>query len=232
MKWFWNSAFAIFFLAISIDGFASEDSVGVKVINGKAYVLHKVDPGDNLTKLSNRYRSSVATIVELNDLDGEVVKVGQVLRIPSRSKRTSLSLSDVAPTPAPRKSNSTPSSSKVHATSGDQGPVKHIVQKGETLYAISRKYKVSVTEIQKWNNLEGAGIQTGQVLIVSAPSSQPKEVIEKPAEPKEVKPVEDSSVGQEESSNPAPAAQEKVVHTVTSGETLYGISRKYGVAAA
>jgi len=41
---------------------------------------------------------------------------------------------------------------------------KHIVQKGDTLYSISKKFKVSVAELQDLNNLEGANIHIGQVL--------------------------------------------------------------------
>lgn len=46
----------------------------------------------------------------------------------------------------------------------------HTVQPSETLYAISRKYGVSVTQIQSWNGLIGNTISIGQELIVSADS--------------------------------------------------------------
>lgn len=36
------------------------------------------------------------------------------------------------------------------------------VQKGDTLYAISRDYKVSVGELKRWNNLKRSRILTGQ----------------------------------------------------------------------
>lgn len=45
-------------------------------------------------------------------------------------------------------------------------PVYHTVQAQETLYALSKKYKVKVEEIQAWNNLSGSGIKIGQKLIV------------------------------------------------------------------
>lgn len=43
----------------------------------------------------------------------------------------------------------------------------HIVQKGETLWSISKKYGVSVKEIQKQNNLkEGSPLETGKKLYI------------------------------------------------------------------
>jgi hypothetical protein len=44
----------------------------------------------------------------------------------------------------------------------------HTVQPKETLYSISRKYGVSVTQIQEWNGLSDTALSVGQDLIVSA----------------------------------------------------------------
>jgi LysM repeat protein len=44
----------------------------------------------------------------------------------------------------------------------------HTVQKGETLYRISKKYGISVEELRKLNNLSaGQRLRTGQTLLVS-----------------------------------------------------------------
>jgi len=43
---------------------------------------------------------------------------------------------------------------------------QHTVQKGETLYRISKKYKVSVEDLKKWNSLDSNDIFEGQVLYV------------------------------------------------------------------
>jgi flagellum-specific peptidoglycan hydrolase FlgJ len=42
----------------------------------------------------------------------------------------------------------------------------HVVEKGDTLYAISRKYEISVDEIQRLNSLNGTNISIGQVLNI------------------------------------------------------------------
>ena len=62
------------------------------------------------------------------------------------------------------------------------GTKTHKVQVGDTLWAIGRKYKVSVEDIKKWNKLTSALIFPGQVLSVTGevkkeqpqPKPQPK----------------------------------------------------------
>ncbi|MBU2939711.1 glucosaminidase domain-containing protein [Lacinutrix sp. C3R15] len=49
-----------------------------------------------------------------------------------------------------------------NATNND----KHTVIKGDTLYSISKKYKLTVKELQELNGLEDTGLFVGQVLFV------------------------------------------------------------------
>ncbi len=44
----------------------------------------------------------------------------------------------------------------------------HVVQKGDTLYSISKKYRISVEELKMFNNLAGNTIKVGQVLKTAA----------------------------------------------------------------
>jgi len=43
----------------------------------------------------------------------------------------------------------------------------HEVQPKESLYAISKKYNVSVSQLMEWNNLKDNNVKTGQQLIIS-----------------------------------------------------------------
>ena len=43
---------------------------------------------------------------------------------------------------------------------------KHSVEKGDTLYSISKKYKITVKELQELNGLDGTSLFIGQVLFV------------------------------------------------------------------
>ncbi|MEC4113714.1 glucosaminidase domain-containing protein [Myroides pelagicus] len=43
---------------------------------------------------------------------------------------------------------------------------KHIVKKGDTLYAIARKYNTTVSDIQRLNKLSGTSLSIGQILKI------------------------------------------------------------------
>lgn len=96
----------------------------------------------------------------------------------------------------------------------------HTVVSGDTLSGIARKYSVTVAQLKQWNNLKSDLIFPGQVLKISG-SNTPN-----------VKPP----TGNNNSNNTNKPGGEKPTngtkHTVKSGETLYGISLKYGVTVA
>ncbi|MEM6344142.1 MAG: LysM peptidoglycan-binding domain-containing protein [Bacteroidota bacterium] len=48
----------------------------------------------------------------------------------------------------------------------------HVVSKGETLYGLSRLYKVSINEIKTWNGLHSNTIDVGQRLIIETPAQE------------------------------------------------------------
>ena len=94
--------------------------------------------------------------------------------------------------------------------------ITYKVEKGDTLYSISRKYQITVAELRTANNLsENDVIKVGQKLII------PDADIGTAAALSSTK-----SAG-----NTAPAGK-TVVITVQKGDTLYGIARKNGMSVA
>jgi len=106
---------------------------------------YRVNRGDSLGKISNRYNVSVSSIQKANNLRGSTIRVGQVLTIPGRGF--------------------TPSDDNVYA-SNNRVPVRYKVNKGDTLGAIAARHQVSVSSIKRANNLKGSTIFVGQVLSV------------------------------------------------------------------
>ena len=90
------------------------------------------------------------------------------------------------------------------------------VEKGDTLYSISRKYQITVAELRTANNLsENDVIKAGQKLIIP-----------------------DADIGTaaalsstKTAANSAPAGKTTTI-TVQKGDTLYGIARKNGMSVA
>ena len=84
----------------------------------------------------------------------------------------------------------------------------HVVEPGQTLYAIARAYHISQKEIAVENPGVVSGIQIGQALKIPV-----EPILEEEIDTSEVEVV----------------SQGKRTHKVKSGETLYSISRMYGI---
>ena len=110
---------------------------------------------------------------------------------------------------------------------GDGERIVYRVQSGDYLGKIATKYRVSVAQIKKWNNLKSNDIRVGQKLIIyrggKAPATSTSST-SKPAASTAAKPA---------AQKPVPSADgEYVIYTVQSGDSFYSISKNYpGVSA-
>ncbi len=117
-----------------------------------------------------------------------------------------------------------------------QGSIrKHEVQSGETLYSISRQYNVAVAELLKANpGLDSDHIMAGQVINVPVSSQQnvPTALVQQ-GEGKRQSQQQNLQTRQNESSSQVLATPNrprfKTLHEVKKKETIFGISRMYGV---
>ena len=81
--------------------------------------------------------------------------------------------------------------------------IQHVVVKGETIYSISRIYNKTTSEIISYNKLKTESLSIGQIILIGR--------------------LEDNT------SNESMDEEDKVYHTVSSGETLYSISRSANI---
>ncbi|MDR2719176.1 MAG: M23 family metallopeptidase [Treponema sp.] len=87
----------------------------------------------------------------------------------------------------------------------------HMVAKGDTIYSISRLYKISQEELMRFNNIADASkLQTGMRLVIPSRTSSPRT---------DSPPVVIV----------APAAPVYFLYTVSKNDTLYSIARSRGV---
>ena len=100
------------------------------------------------------------------------------------------------------------------------GVITHTIRQGETLSALSAKYKTTVGDIMRLNNMNsGSKLAIGQK--VKIPASGKPVAASKPAATPAASPIATAST---------PAATGAVTtHTVKQGETLYRISQTYHV---
>jgi len=126
----------------------------------------------------------------------------------------------VTPASAPEKTETAPVDDSETVTPADESektetaPVDvpeeetqyHTVQSGETLYAISRHYEQDYRDIATWNNIiPPYALTVGQRLVVSPPKA---------------------------STAPSEAEEKRFFHIIQNGDTLFRISRSYGVSTS
>ncbi len=115
--------------------------------------FHIVSSGETLYAISQRYGISVDMLRELNQIQGNNINVGQQLIVAANTDY----IADNAKNEA--------ESDKV-VLNARSSSVFHRVQKGETLYSISKQYKTTVKAIKQLNNLKENTLIIGQELQV------------------------------------------------------------------
>ena len=157
-------------------------------------VSHKVTAGQTINDIAAIYNVSPSEIRTWNHLRRNAVRPGQTLRIETRvSEAAAATMAQNTPSQsapqqaatatqsAPRKSatkqssaatqqassKSSKSSSKKQAqATATAKTTTHSIKSGETLSSISKKYGVSISEIQKANNMTGDNLRAGATLKI------------------------------------------------------------------
>ncbi len=106
------------------------------------YIVYRVRQGDYLGKIARRYHVGVSKIKRWNHLRSNRLRIGQKLRIYSRYAIATSS----------RKSKPKRHSKKQHSKSKKY--ITYKVKAGDTLWNISRKYQIAISDILRWNKLK------------------------------------------------------------------------------
>ena len=135
-----------------------QDSIGVKGVDGKTYIMHKVSKGEGVYGIGKKYGVPAADIFAANEGSKTSIKIEQILLIPKSG------LSATA-------GNSGKGSGSGAGTAGSASASKsektyHTVEAGQTLSAIAKKYNITVAELKNLNNLKSDNITLGQKLLV------------------------------------------------------------------
>lgn len=175
-----------------IPGFT--DSTGSNI----TYVVQK---GDSLYTIASKYYTTVNDIKSYNNLTSNILSIGQTLRIPSKdtiiiepdtaaptntytvqygdtlysiARNNNLDVNELI-----RLNNLTDYELyvgqilKLPTLAGEEvSDNEYVVQKGDTLYSIARKYNITVDEIKRLNNLSSNNLSIGQVLKISKNDSK------------------------------------------------------------
>lgn len=112
--------------------------INLGIINSDTY---KVKRGDTLYSIARQFNTSVDILKDINNLTSNNLYIGQELRLPS-----------------------TEIEEEIELPSEDTN--LYNVQKGDSLWSISKKYNISVEDLIQLNNLETIDLKVGDQLFI------------------------------------------------------------------
>ncbi len=103
---------------------------------------HRVDSGDTLFNIAQRYNISVADLVTANNIQGNSIRKGQVLKVAAVKAKAKTNAAAHTKTVANNSSNK----------AANVKSVSYTVRKGDTLNDIARRFNMDVKEVRRLNN--------------------------------------------------------------------------------
>ena len=175
----------------------SQDSVNTFQKLAQAKVrYYRVKRNDNLSTIAQKYDVTVADLKRWNNIRGNKVAYGKNLKI--NGLEADQNPTAIAKVELDKKEIQKDSAAVATASF-------YVVQKGDNLSAIAKKFNVTVAEIQEWNKLINNNLQLGASLqVVKNPIN--KEAISESVERKDI------------------------AYSVQKGDNLGGIAKKFGAS--
>ncbi len=202
------------------DGLSLNQEILIPVIRGKnnfpdeiayrnEFNFHYIEPGETLYSILNRYETKLEIIQYWNPGFEEPIKPGNRIRIP----KSGVDLQTL----------------KTRVFEEEEADVRvdvppivaegnfsvYAVQKGETLYSLSKRFEVPLATLIELNPSVEDGLSIGELLRIPEP---------------ETTPLESGSKPKSENNDPGETRRTGMLsHKIEQGETLYAICKRYGV---
>ncbi|MEQ9547770.1 MAG: LysM peptidoglycan-binding domain-containing protein [Marinobacter sp.] len=127
---------------------------------------YEVVSGDTLSTIARKFATTTPVIRRVNNLNSDMIRVGQRLMIPSASKSSGeYALS----------ANQRLEKKQSRNRSGNR--VNYTIRRGDTFWDIAREHRVTVRQVAAWNNMApGDPLIPGKKIVIWSQASQPKTV--------------------------------------------------------
>lgn len=160
--------------------------------------VHVVQRGDTLSRIAREYGTTVTALRALNELAGDLIRVGQELVVPDGEVAAASPTPVITPTPTPKAG--TP------VFSDEDEAFVYEVQPGDSPIRIARQFGVSANALMDRNGIDDARkLRVGQRLVIPMGPVAQAQPLDAPAT--STAPV----ASREESPPPAPARSDEAV---------------------
>lgn len=159
---------------------------------------YTIKSGDSLSEIARKNHITVSLLKKINRLNSNRIRAGHTLLIPSSAKKFEQYQLSSRQRLLNKQKRKVPGKSRV----------SHRVKSGDSLWNLSRKYKVSVSSLARWNNMAPKDtLKVGQKLVIWT----------------------NTHVSQNDA---GPQVIRKVNYTVRKGDSLARIASKFNVKIA
>jgi membrane-bound lytic murein transglycosylase D len=129
---------------------APEPSISTEsATRNSSRLAYKVKAGDVLGNIATRHGVSISQLRNWNNLNSNLIKVGQILIIHAGQEQSTVTSATLALNEASAPTSKT-----------------YTVQPGDSLWIISKKHSLTIEQIKRLNNLNSTNIKPGQRLII------------------------------------------------------------------
>ncbi len=163
---------------------------------------YTVQKGDNLASIAKKNNITIEELKQWNNLESNKVQLKSKLKVSDITNRE------------PAYTNDNVEDYLAQAT--DVKTIEYIVQQGENIGAIARKNKVSITDLQEWNQLHSDNIEAGTKIIVGK-----KLILDK-----------NKTVVVKSSKAEKDSKTKDQLYYVKKGDSLFSIAQKQGVTVS
>lgn len=140
----------------------------------KPYVVHTLEENETLSSIVSRFNVSKDEILKLNKITGLVDNFSsqtQIMLPITKRVYDSLKIANQVTLPTPK--STTPKVAIKQRSNQTETKNVHIVKEGETLYTISQKYGLNLSELKEINKLDDKSIiKVGQEILLSRVTPQ------------------------------------------------------------
>ena len=173
--------------------------------DNKKGTTHLVQPKETLFSISKQYGVSVDDIKVANsDLSFDTMKIGQKIKIPTNGVQ--------------KDENFINTKSSKNDNANEDGQF-HIIESKESKYGISKKYGISIEELERLNPIIASEFPIGYKLVIS----------ENKINQNSISSSESTSVSALKTESVKPATNNSEEHIVLLKETLYSIASTYNM---
>lgn len=131
-----------------------------------AWKVHKPKQGETYASIAKQYGVSLTELRKINGLGNNQTQVtASTVLVPDIASDGGIKLASLDSSDAVRAGMSARQQQQVQ-TKRPATTLTYIVRRGDTLYSLAKRYKTSVTELRKLNNLKGDTLALGQRLRV------------------------------------------------------------------